>query len=155
MAEYRAFSERLEEAENQRAEIKARLDKINGRLAGIAAEIDEKNRLRAECVALRDAARARHSELTVSATASGRDADAAKRSEAFALDTVTSLREQLERAEAAVYSLNEKKIAAQNEIEQGNFECEQLADDIEMLTRQRNQLEREATQLDSRLAELA
>ncbi|NLY68828.1 MAG: chromosome segregation protein SMC [Clostridiales bacterium] len=154
LAEYRAFSERLEEAENQRAEIKARLDKINGRLAGIAAEIDEKNRLRAECVALRDAARARHSELTVSATASGRDADAAKRSEAFALDTVTSLREQLERAEAAVYSLNEKKIAAQNEIEQGIFECEQLADDIEMLTRQRNQLEREATQLDSRLAGL-
>lgn len=153
-AEHNAYSERLAKAESQRAEIKEKLAKINERLAELAAETESKAKLRSECVALRDTARARYSELTVSVTAFSRDVDAAKRSEAFALDTVTSLREQLERAEAAVYGLNERKISSQNEIEQGIFECEQLSSDIEILTQERKRLESEASQLDGKLAEL-
>jgi chromosome segregation protein len=153
-AEYNANSDRIAREETQRAEIKARLAEINNRLAELADEIEEKIKLRAECVAARDAARAEHSALTVSVTASGRDSEAAKRAEAFTLDTVNSLREQIERAEASIYSLNERKIEAQNRIEQGASECGELSSDIEMLAAERKRLESEATELDSRLATL-
>ncbi len=153
-AEYTANSDRIIKESEQRAEIKRRSDEINDRLAALAIEIEEKIKVRAACVEQRDAARGSHTALTVSVAASERDAEAAKRALDFGFDTVSSLREQLEGAENAILKLNEKKINAQNDIENGKNECGELTSDIEHLTAERKRFESEAGEIDAQLNRL-
>ncbi|HPT85995.1 MAG TPA: chromosome segregation protein SMC [Bacillota bacterium] len=153
-AEHKASLERLAKAEAEREKIKERLSEISEQLAALGAQIEEKKSLHEKAAVEREAARARHSELAVKVAALERDSEAAKRSEAFMLDTLESLRKQIERAEEAVYNLNEKKIAAQNAIEECVAQCGQLAADIKLLAEQRKQLESEAAELDKKLAGL-
>ena len=153
-AEYAANSDRIIREESQRDVIKRRMGEISDRLAELAAVIEEKIRLRAECVEKREVVRAEHSALTVSATASERDAGAAKRALSFGLDTAAALSDQLTRAEEAIYNLNERKINAANDIERGKSECGELSSDIELLTSERKRLESEASELDVKLNSL-
>lgn len=149
--DYAVNSDRIINEARQREQLKARMGEISVRLEALAAEIEAKIKLRAECVEKREAARSSHTALTVSVAALNRDAEAARRALTFGFDTVSSLREQLERAETAIYNLNEKKITAQNDIEQGATECGELAADIERLTAEKKSCESEASELDVKL----